>query len=942
MFRPDKGAYPRLTISNITLGKDKISIKAFLTETQKFFKSYRRDDNKILSSSNIYFILSVPKDLASKETLPAGILANPEKRIQNIAYSFKMKPYQVSQWYKHLSRDWHCNFISLEQVISSKGDITVSEATNSTSFKDANFEVSIPIDPKLYESVDISEVSVHVFAHYDTAASLQDVNSSAISQHVRVFYKMGGNLKSKKILERVGDKLKPVMTKTIKIDSQGKAYNGKTRMANGVMETVEAQGVPSRPITTVQAPENAISPEYFIEKIAQPSPEKSSELTLDKIEYSYTKPINNIRTINSRDSDENIFSTGYAGFIKTLRTKQALASKPSGFLTNSYHYLSSTEAANVVYFEMNLDKIIKQKTEYGYLLDIAEKYLFAKDILSAGNLTSTSMDPKDIIQKANITEVMIKRTRVYESERVSTPIGSAKKSIDNSLQETILHTSDFNFTQGTYQQPNISLSVNKNKSTYKKKCISIYDYELYSLASKGEYVYTVEMVLETKFSEYFETILAKFKKLLNDCEIYLEQVQRDKKNVLSVKEKLKDPLSMTAGYGYPVYDLARIYILTMLLMGKEIQPNEVRETLDNILRTAGLTSGGTISGAHKFHEMCNTLMHDFVKFIKSFGKSFPSGMKDTMKNASNPSAKEVPHQRLSLVVPGVSKTVDTGEVLLSYAGISGDVLVSDVVSQNGLPIKPSSYQIKTSNGANRLMNEAELVNETNKRTANRKAAILDNVIKSNTPTFSVADKLKIVDTPLEIETVFGLPGVTISLPTIEGTFASNSESLTSSPTAADNLQSGLSSVLESSLASSIKQKTNINKMDEQTTLKTKKSKISEKRNFILDKVIGLLGVIEQRQPLPKYKRQKVEKPDLNRSAEDKLFKHRAGPLKMCVYGTSGEMEFVPITMEQLNQTADDNIVVKIEAPDNKRDNEEYTVVNNIFEVAKTSLKNLLS
>ena len=74
---------------------------------------------------------------------------------------------------------------------------------------------------------------------------------------------------------------------------------------------------------------------------------------------------------------------------------------------------------------------------------------------------------------------------------------------------------------------------------------------------------------------------------------------------------------------------------------------------------------------------------------------------------------------------------------------------------------------------------------------------------------------------------------------------------------------------------------------------------------------------------------------------EQIFKHRSGFLTLGVPTTSGELEFRPLTLQALEETQEEEVVVKIQDSMSKSKKEKYKSVDNVFESTKTSLKNLL-
>ena len=131
----------------------------------------------------------------------------------------------------------------------------------------------------------LEKVSVHIFTHYDAAAALDAGVIKSLSRSMESFLRIGGNLQSKVILQKDGEKLYVPKTKQILVKQNGEAYNGSYTRANGGYITTNGKG--AQRLTEAAALEKQISADYLVEKNARfpinDHEEKRNVMRKDKI-----------------------------------------------------------------------------------------------------------------------------------------------------------------------------------------------------------------------------------------------------------------------------------------------------------------------------------------------------------------------------------------------------------------------------------------------------------------------------------------------------------------------------------------------------------------------------------------------------------------------------------------------------------------------------------
>lgn len=938
MLVTNREVYPRLNISDITLGKNSIIVKAFFTDKDKRLSSLSSKSEKLVAYSKVYFFLSVPSSPSSTLQLPANILVNPKKRIQNLAGYFRKSALNIIKWHKILSMHFPGTSIDLAQVLSSKKNITSTELSDVSGISDVNFEVTIPIDKELYDRVDIEEVRLHAFAHLDANAMVEAGEISSMGSVLKKYYALGGNLKSKRILEATPYGLAAPKVKTVLATEDGEVYNGSFR---GTGNQITANSAEIK-LQKIEAPETDISAEFLIEKTAMPPAVPPLREHEDKLEYSFSKPYTDTTSLEVEDEAADIYETGYATGTKQQNIKRKINNTSTGFITNAYHYVSTEQASNVIYFDLQIEKIIKHKTEYGYLLDTANENKHLATLLNVGSLSNSSISPQTITSRVNIKEIVIKRTRVTEALDVYTPVGTVTKQKDKKQEETIARIENYNMNQG-YSDDNVELYVDTAKSSYAKKCMSLMDKELYTNPRKGEYIYSIEIILEDKMNQYFQTLINGLYGFMKECNIFLEEVDL-KRAVTPVKEKVKLNELEISNYENSLQPAVDQYLLMLCWLGKKLTSEQILSLRKDIMTSVLPKMGGTLSGIRKFKNMCDIIIANFIKVMKASNIVLSPGALQSKSNPGFSAAKEIPFQKIFLDIPGTTKSIEEGSIILVHSKqISNDsVVLGDLAVNRGkMSMKAKSYLYKEGVTTRSLIDDRTVALSRDKISAERKAMLVDNGIKTNMFGSEVKRKINPPRPLPEMATVFGLSGVTIGIPSNEGTFATNVGKAKPTESAAAEIQSGLNRALDKAVSTSTRTLSGKNKLTQQDKVDEQKIKIAKKRTSILDKTIKVLSSIVDKPPVTRVGSKNILTPQRNAKIEDKLFKDRAGIVSVGMPSDSGEMIFSPLTGDLLQRITANRIIIKIEKSENKTEKEKYTVTDNVFEIPKKTLQDFI-
>lgn len=925
MLLAGKQTFPLLGIGNITLEKDNINVKAFFSGDNKTIKEFLRKNAKLAAYSKVYFMVSVPKDMESKTIIPPGILQNPQKRFSNIARYFRMSTMNSLGWYNNLKKRYYTATIPLDEIFGRPDAITKPELTKNKNISDVNFEINIPIDESLYERTDTQEVYLHAFVMMDIKEMIDSGEIKKISSSINGYTRIGSNLRTKKILQIKEDKLSSPDKKTILTLENGQAYNGKYQNISGKgLMTLDR-----KPLVRKEVTEKTISADYFVEKNAKPVGSPPPEETKKTLGYSFSKPIIQVTKsdIKKEDLKEELYYPKYLdNLTKDLVIKQ-IKDPDSSYIMNSVHTVDTkSDQAHKVHFVVDWEKIVKNKTKLGYLVDVANKSKHLNNLITLSTTGEKSFSAADILTRVMVKELFLKRTRKGTQDT-----------------EVLTSISDYSFSR-PYEDEKVSLEVRKD--TYSRKTMLVKDYHLFKNPHSGDYYYTLEMSFEDKNIEYFSTLLSDFRDSLKNIDMMLDSIDYTpsvKKEILN-KGKIRDEGDLPVQSFTSVSNCIDTYLLLLCWFGKEYTREEFIKLRSDLFTMASLSQGGTIAGLQKFREYCEIMANNLDDMLAKTKEKINTDSVATKKN-SRKIAKDSLMQREEFVIPGISSAIEQEQILLSFpAGITSDVIhTEDPTVNNGLiSIEPTDFLYKKKDTTRLITTKRKIVTENNPIKKDNVLLILDDAIKSDSTGARTLDKIETEKPLLDFQNVFGIPGVSVAVPTSEGVFNSSDISKKNiSKDAEADAKASLGTAIKGSITASIPNKTGVGKLSNQNVDKQDADSVELKRNTVLTKTMKMLSMLEDRETKHKKGSKQSAKIDTTASIEDNIFKHRSGFLTLGVPTTSGELEFRPLTLQALEETQEEEVVVKIQDSMSKSKKEKYKSVDNVFESTKTSLENLL-
>jgi len=939
MLVTNKENFPNLGLGNITLEKNSLNIKAFLTADYRTLKHYLKRNPIIASYAKVYFLVSVPKS-KNGLSIPPGILKNPEKRFSNIARYFSISSINSFGWYDKLKKEYYTSSVSLQSVLLNTDMVTDSELTNNKYLKDFNFEIDIDIEEGLYERTDKQEVRVHAFIHLDVKSLLDSGYIKKIGPSIYPYISMGGNLKSRKILQLVEEELRTPETKTILTLEDGTPYNGKTAdFGNGPVVPLPTG---NKKLLQAETVEKNVSANFLIEKKITPPANPPPEETSKPLPPSYSKPVTIEKpTLTLReDLQQEVYNPYVFEEAVGIETTRQVTDRQASYISNTVHSVSTVgNGCHDIRFTLNWERIVKDKTRLGYLIDVAKRNAALIDTVVVTSGDQKSFNPDNLLRRIKIKELVIKRKRMQTNSFASTSVGTSKK-MPSEEYEVLARISDYDYNR---EYSTNAYSVSTASQTQASKNILLKDYDLYSNASGGEFTYDIELSIEDNNIEYFSSLLSAFRAQLKEYDMALFGIENSPslKGELKAKDKYKAEANLPVDLDGPISRCIDMYILFLCWTGKTMTRNELVKMRTDIFTMASLANGGTLSGAYKFREYCEQMADRYEVFMKKLNTS-PSSEVVSKKSGPKTSKKEMPLIKETFTIPGYSIGIEEEKIVVSFpAGIIPDNLVKgeEKINKGTVSVMPEKFSYKNKASIVKVLSRDDLKAEQAPDIKETKLLILDDAIKTRKMGTMATSKINTAKPPLDMKEVFGLPGISVAVPTSKGTFgSSNPLAKKASPNAEADAKASLGTVLKSSITNSTVNKTGINKIKNQTA----DEKLRAVRQNVLKKTIRALSMIEDTET--KHKVGSIDKQIIAPSAdlETEVFKKRSGQLTIGIPSTSGEMEFAPLTNEKLDEIQNENVMVKIMESSSRLKKEEYVAVDNVMQLPKASLKNILN
>lgn len=196
---------------------------------------------------------------------------------------------------------------------------------------------------------------------------------------------------------------------------------------------------------------------------------------------------------------------------------------------------------------------------------------------------------------------------------------------------------------------------------------------------------------------------------------------------------------------------------------------------------------------------------------------------------------------------------------------------------------------------------------------------------------------------IKTEELFGIPGISLAIPSSKGVFVSNDKLTKNVSVAAEqDITSNLSKSMKDSIAQSTIKKTEIKKLTDQEMIK--EDEMINKRNGTSRQVIKMLSGIENHEPMHKIGSTAKRNDFTANNLMETLFKKKRLEVGIQIMNDSAEMEFGSISAESFSMIAGDNVLLKISEPFSQTEKEQYQyqLIDNIYSTSKESIRKLLN
>ena len=446
----ETGPLPYLTIDSITLTKNKVSVRAFLTTQQKDYEPFWLNENIFSQFIKIYFVLIDRKNIdqhhVPRPLIEPSTLQSPTNRAQLVLSKSRSEHVpDIVYWDTLLTYNYPSKVITLTEAIESyENNIVVTPTLdmNSNNISDIFFEVEIDnfsyeITPDL---LGLQKLELVAFTHLDVAKLSEEYNLNLDEQVKQELIGTGGNMTYDSLLEKGDDgKLFPPRTRRILTLQDGTPYAGEYHRHTtsnpgpdgyvGFMAGPENHpNMANMPrLKVLQVPNNKIVARYF----------------LDDSEFNsgyYGAPTSNIL------EDDGGLSLGtYPNYESFTTSKMSLSDENSILRTETsevlrrfYEKPTNTAGAKIVAdtatwitipeqpdlkshhnvkFSLDFRALIRANSKYGAFIDLIKE----NGPLVIEDQTITE---ETFLSLTRIASLKVYRRRVSNSPRSNNPVGT--------------------------------------------------------------------------------------------------------------------------------------------------------------------------------------------------------------------------------------------------------------------------------------------------------------------------------------------------------------------------------------------------------------------------------------------------------------------------------------------------------------------------------------
>ena len=979
---------PHVTIQKIYVNQHNVVVNAFLTVDNSKGSPFWMEEKYFTDFVDVHFILIHDgAEFAAK-------LTDPKSRVANmIAEAVSGEPILITDWMYDLRNQYDTTTVTLKEAINRDSENTVnnsginnSETRTAQNLKDIAFSVEIPITKFAFgDSLkpQIGDLRLYCFSHLNAHSLVSEYNLLSRSPSITRLLEIGGNFKQDLLLETVDGILKVPETMDILTFMDGTPYSGAYHYhgpnpaPDGYIGWMEGPAEPHMltnarrlKIQTVRYSKTVAN--FLIDDRFFVSNYNGSTALLDALENNYNSPwtptandFDSIFELNGgHPSDDmiRIYDPEFQAESSRAAFERQAANSSFQIIHNAEHYISSNQnrATNILEFDVNFENLIKSKSKYPFFIDrLNEAFGITKEQLLA---------------KARITDMTIKRYRLSNSPRSNNPVGTAAYEVFNTddIETTIArtHEAEESNTILTYYNENNEKILNEAAgSTPEIRKFKIHDHDMARNINFGKYAYKLELTVEDSIKKLIQVrveslrgLISEYQKFISDASIpYMPineryigyEIPNDpgpdsltvEGNLYFLASRYTEQFTQSsqADHGEVILSLIRSFVILHGFLGT-IEPSQVLSVTEELVDAVLPIRGGDINSALKFGDKCRELLASYDNILLSDNHVQVSGgdtsiaaqqlVKLGRRNVNTKTSNSIEFKR---VIPGHANAFSPGAPMLSY-GLNEDFMnmsLSPVPpprartydlsltvgpqASDGLWVPPESFAIAQPEAQIQVLYNIDqwraLEPDQSVTATGQLQTIVDTPVEtSQFQATSIEQGL-----PLEL-TDYGINGLSLEPP----------DSPTYRTTAADVNTSNTSfkSSDERSGLTQENQKAIVASSDSyDATTKYKKEQEAKKKEQARQNKKSLMKKLQQKISESKNKNQK----------SGDFFEQKKAKLMMMIEG-SAQAEYVEVTKDNLNSYSKDNVKVKLaDAEDKTNSKSSYVVTNNKAEVAKADL-----
>ena len=446
----ETGPFPYLTIDSVTLTKNKVKVRAFLTTQQEGYEPFWLNEDIFSSFVKIYFVLLDPnkKDdiLYQRPKITPAILQSPQNRAKAILSRARGSRPDLASWDTIVTKNYPHKIITLKDAVEAyENNIVVTPTLdmNSNNLSDIFFDIEI--DNFSYEITPdlrgMEKVELVAFTHLDLVSLAEEYNLNLDSTVKAELIQTGGNMTYDLLLDKNEQgKLFTPRTRRILTLQDGTPYTGEYHKHTaqnpgsggyiGFMAGAENHpNMANMPrLKTTYVPNNKVVARYFID---------DSEFNSGY----FGGPIRNML------EDEGSFGAGIypnyelftANKISMADENAMLRSETSDVINKFYQNPDNTPGAKIiadtkswitiprgedlksyygVKFSLDFRSLVKSNSRYGSFIDLVRQN--GPVIVGGEEVTEETL-----LSLTRISSMKVHRRRMSNSPRSNNPMGTA-------------------------------------------------------------------------------------------------------------------------------------------------------------------------------------------------------------------------------------------------------------------------------------------------------------------------------------------------------------------------------------------------------------------------------------------------------------------------------------------------------------------------------------